>query len=191
MSLQLDLGTTPAGVNCRIQPDPTGDRIVLAVPQVCEISIDPRDMCELVQYWLVNTDLQNQDARGKLLLFVAGLRTAPGFNASGTRLWAELSEAAVPPEAEYQPLTPKRPPGIQETLRQLPSGEHCYSGKYVDHIAALLRDGGKEMFAAYHALHTAVEPLMTEPIAFINFTTLRLTGPGDPGSRGIAFRFNR
>ncbi len=91
MSLLLNLGSTPAGLEAS------------ACPREFWLSgycITHADFCELVKYFLANTDLEPDDPRPGLIRLIRTAREVPGWNPGGTRI--EMSSKSAL-KMEYDP----------------------------------------------------------------------------------------
>jgi len=82
MSLVLERSN---GITCKTLPG-VGGGFQRGIITIGGLEVDAEDFCDLVIYFLTNTDLQHHDVRQYLMLRIAELDLIPGYNPGGTRL---------------------------------------------------------------------------------------------------------
>lgn len=157
-----------------------------------EMVIPDADFAALVQYWCTQAPLNQarQDLLKELRLLVLDPQTKRlAAVPSAEDFGAKPAETSPPePDDEYQPVY-KKPQPPKHELRKLPSGEYVYTGSAVNELNRLLLQKYRER-AGDILLELLVRAALTiDPQPSIDTDSMRLTGPGDPGSRGIAFKF--
>ena len=75
-----------SGIDCKIFSDGSGVGFFENKIRVGDHDIDADDFCNLVMYFLTNTDLDVDDCRVKLVKDIESLTAVKGFN-SGVREW--------------------------------------------------------------------------------------------------------
>lgn len=86
MTLSLDLGTKPAGLEVRTYGfDPLGSTVFLG-----EYEISLKDFLAAAHYVLINTDLEPDDPRPRFVECIRSMSEVKGFNSGGKRLEAKI-----------------------------------------------------------------------------------------------------